>query len=343
MKSDSFFDIISIDEYAATPKYLQLTNKILNGVEQGKLTKNYLLPSINELSFHLEISRDTAEKSYRYLKKIGVITSVPGKGYYIANTDFRQKLKIFLLFNKLSAHKKLIYDAFVSALGDDVAIDFYIYNNDIKLFKKLIANVKDDYSHYVIIPHFIEGEENVLDALNSIPKDKLILLDKNIKGLIGSYGAAYENFEKDIYSALDEAREQLSHYHTLKIIFPKNSYYPIEIVNGFQRFCRQYAFNHAVVDDIAHEAVDKGEVYISLMEDDLVVLLERIISLKLKIGKDIGVISYNETPLKKILLNGINTISTDFKNMGTVAANLVMQNSKQHIEIPFHYIRRASL
>lgn len=344
MKPASFFDLIAIDEYAATPKYLQLTNKILNAVELGKITKNYLLPSINELSYHLDISRDTAEKSYRHLKKIGVISSVPGKGYYITNTDFRQKLKIFLLFNKLSAHKKLIYDAFVAALGDDVAIDFYIYNNDAKLFKKLIANRKEDYSHYVIIPHFAEGgEENAVDILNDIPKDKLILLDKKVPGISGNYSAAYENFEKDIYEALEQARVQLSNYHTLKIIFPKHSYYPKEIIKGFERFCRQYAFNHFIVNDIIIESINKGEVFINLMEDDLVTLLERIISLKLKIGKEVGVISYNETPLKKILLNGITTISTDFRNMGTVAANLVMENSKQHIEIPFYYIKRSSL
>lgn len=70
---------------------------------------------------------------------------------------------------------------------------------------------------------------------------------------------------------------------------------------------------------------------------------ERLIELKYKIGKDIGVISYNETPIKKILLNGITTISTDFKYMGTVAAGMILENSKQHIEVPFYYKKRASL
>jgi hypothetical protein len=64
--------------------------------------------------------------------------------------------------------------------GDDVAIDFYIYNNDFNLFKKLLQSKKEDYSHYVIIPHFIEGGQNANEVINAIPKDKLILLDKNI-------------------------------------------------------------------------------------------------------------------------------------------------------------------
>jgi DNA-binding FadR family transcriptional regulator len=84
-----------------------LANSIVKAVENSKFVKDFLLPSINEFSFRLEISRDTVEKAYRHLKKIGVINSVPGKGYYISNVDFKHKLKIFLLFNKLSAHKKM--------------------------------------------------------------------------------------------------------------------------------------------------------------------------------------------------------------------------------------------
>ena len=97
MKHLNIFDWIRVDEFAATPKYLQLTNSILKAIELRKIKKNDLMPSINELSFELEISRDTAEKGYKYLKKMGVLGSVPGKGYFIQNAEFRQTLKIFLL------------------------------------------------------------------------------------------------------------------------------------------------------------------------------------------------------------------------------------------------------
>ena len=138
----SFSKIIYIDEFSATPKYQQLANCIIKGIESGKLQADDVLPSINELSFEFEISRDTAEKGYRYLKKIGIIGSVPGKGYFIKNTDVGHKIKIFLMFNKLSAHKKIVYDAFVSTLGDNATIDFYVYNNNFSLFKNLLLNCK---------------------------------------------------------------------------------------------------------------------------------------------------------------------------------------------------------
>ena len=343
MKHENIFDWIRVDEFAATPKYLQLTNSILKAIEMGKIRKNDLMPSINELSFELDISRDTAEKGYKYLKKMGVLGSVPGKGYFIQNTDVRPTLKIFLLFNKLSAHKKILYDAFIASIGEYTFVDFYIYNNDFNLFKKLLTDRKEDYSHYVIIPHFLEGGENAQDIINTLPKEKLLVLDKMIPGITGEFAAVYQNFEQDIYSALEKAREQLSKYHTIKLIFPSYTYHPVEILKGCSRFCQEYAFAHKVVHSIADEPIGEGEVYINLMEEDLVVLVERIISLKLELGKQVGVISYNETPLKKIILNGITTISTDFKEMGVMAARQILGNTHCQEEVPFYLTLRHSL
>lgn len=343
MITSPIYKLIYFDEFSATPKYQQLANSIIKAIEASKLQVDDVLPSINELSFQFEISRDTAEKGYKYLKKIGVIGSVPGKGYYIKSTNVDRKIKIFLLFNKLSAHKKIIYDSFVSMLGDSATIDFYIYNNNFSLFKKLLQNCKEDYNYYVIIPHFMDGSENAHKVINTIPKEKLILLDKMVPGVTGNYGAVYENFEKDIYNALEEALPQLSKYHTLNMILPEYTYHPDEIVTGLKRFCQEYAFNHKIVHNINREIIKKGEVYINLMEDDLVILIEKIMTNEWKVGKDVGVISYNETALKKIILNGITTISTDFQMIGEKAAELILNQSAEHIEARFYLTLRNSL
>jgi hypothetical protein len=169
------------------------------------------------------------------------------------------------------------------------------------------------------------------------------LLDKVIPGVNGNYGAVYENFEKDIFTSLEQALPHLAKYHTIKIIFPENSYYPEEIVNGFISFCHEYTFNYKVVHDISDEPIGHGEVFINLMDNDLVVLIERIIESGLKVGKDVGVISYNETPLKKIILNGITTISTDFEAMGEETAKIIQENNLRHVEVPFYLTLRSSL
>ncbi len=343
MSEENIFRFISIDEYAITPKYLQLSNSIVTAIEKEVISKGYLLPSINELSFELDISRDTAEKAYKHLKKMGIIGSVSGKGFFIANTDIKQSIRIFLLFNKLSTHKKIMYDAFVESIGNDAVIDFYIYNNDFSLFRKLLANKRDDYHYYVIIPHFLDGGENAHEIVNALPKEKLLLLDQLLPGVTGKFAAVYENFEKDIFEALSQALDQLSKYDTIKIIFPDYTYHPKQILEGFYRFCTQYAFNYEVVSDISQSAISAGEVYISLMENDLVMLIEKIMESKLQLGKEVGVISYNETPLKRIILNGITTISTDFQLMGEKAAQLILAKSTEHVEAPFHLNLRSSL
>jgi DNA-binding transcriptional regulator YhcF (GntR family) len=332
--------LIHIDEFSSTPKYRQLANSIIEGIQSGKIKQGDILPSINELSFEHYISRITVEKGYNYLKSMGVVESVRGKGFFICAGSVPANFRIFLLFNKLSVHKKIIYDSFVASMGDMAGIDFYIYNNDFNLFKRIITKRELDYSHIVIIPHFMEGDSIAVDFINSLPKEKLILLDKLLPGIQGSYGAVYENFEKDIYQTLQEAKDALAKYQRIQLVFPSSSYYPKAIVKGFENFCRDYAFDFKVSEKAQPE---RGTAYISVMEDDLIEILDQIKQLGLSLGKDVGLISYNETPIKRLLFDGISTISTDFVKMGELVADLVKTNARNKIENPFLFLQRSSL
>ena len=276
MAPGNLYNHIHIKNQSVTPKYLQIVNSIIRAINIQNIEKDYALPSINDLSYELDIARATVEKAYRHLKSLDIIVSVPGKGYFIAKTDFIQTYKIFLLFNKLSAHKKIIYDSLVTTLGDKAAIDFYIYNNDFNTFKKLLLDHMEGYTHFVILPHFMDGGDTAHEIINSLKDANLILLDKKIPGITRQFGAVYQNFEKDIFNALLEMIKHLEKYHTLKIIFPADSYCPNEILKGFTSFCKEYAFNFKIVHDIEAEPIKDGEAYINLMEDDLVSLLDKI-------------------------------------------------------------------
>lgn len=343
MKGSPFQKLIYFDELSVTPKYLQLAHCFVKAMEDGKLSVGDMLPSINELSFHYEICRDTVEKGYKHLKSLGLIGSVPGKGYFVSSVDVKSTSRVFLMFNKLSPHKKIIYDSFVQTLGSNVRIDFYVYNNDLSLFRRLLDGIAVDYNYFVIIPHFIEGEEQAPKIINQIDKDRLILLDKLLPGITGDFSAVYESFRKDIQYALEKALDHLRKYKALKLIFPENSYYPVEIIEGFTAFCKQNAFAHHIIHDVREIKLSKGDVYINLMDDDLVFLIEKILGSKFKLGQDIGVISYNETPLKRIIQNGITTISTDFEAMGRMAGEIVRTGKKDMIEVPFALNLRSSL
>lgn len=335
--------MIHIDEKSITPKYLQISNAVIEEIAKGNLTKNQFLPSINELSAELEIARDTVDKAYRHLKQIEIIGSIPGKGFYILDKPIKERLKIILIFNKLSVHKKIIYDEFVKAIGIDASIDFYIYNNDFGLFKKIIESKNEGYTHYIIIPHFIENSDKVAALINANTNGRLILLDKEIRGIAKEYGAVIEQFKEDIILALTQALPQLSKYNTLKIIFPSYSYFPEAILDGFKSFCIDFAFNYKIIPSVLEEDIAPGEVYINLMEDDLIHLLSKVIESNLKVGSEIGIISYNETPWKQFILNGITTISTDFIEMGKMAAEMVLTNSSDKLQVPFTLTLRNSL
>ena len=86
-----------------------------------------------------------------------------------------------------------------------------------------------------------------------------------------------------------------------------------------------------------------GEAYIVIEETNLVNLIKSCRSGELKVGKDVDIISYNETPLKEILLDGISIISTDHAKMRETAARLILENRKEKIKNPFTLILRKSL
>ncbi|GLR18976.1 GntR family transcriptional regulator [Portibacter lacus] len=343
MSKDSA-ELIIIDEYSKTPKYRQIISSITNSIQQEKLKIDDKLPSVNKILIEFDISRDTIVKAYDYLKANKIIKSVPGKGYYVMTNDISTGPRVLLLFNKLSAHKKIIYDAFSMELGEQAAIDFYIYNNDFKLFKRILQEKEEsDYTHFVIISHFLEGGNSAIEVINEIPKSKLIILDKKIDGLTGEYASVYQDFEKDLYQVLTEMIEKLSNYERLKLIFPNYTYHPESIKNGFQKFCDEFAFKYSIINDVNTDDINEGDAYINLMEDDLVQLIKRCREQNLTIGKQIGIISYNETLLKEILLDGITTISTDFELLGKTAASFIKTKTKAHIPNPFHVKYRASL
>lgn len=339
-----FLSSIEISDFSATPKYQQLADSVINGIQNKRFKKGDLLPSINEFSTHLEISRDTVEKAYKFLKNKEVISSTPGKGYFIAINEIKQGLKIAFLLNKLSEHKKIVYDSFAKEMGDGAALDLFVYNSDISYLKSLLSNLTKTYDYYVLFPHFREGSDKAAEIVNKyIPNTKLLLLSKFIPDIEGDFPAVYENHESDIYRSLKNALSSLTKYNKLKLVFPDYSDYPKAIIKGFYKFCQEYSIEHILVSDLRLEKIEPGTCYINLAEKDLVVLIEKIIHKKIRVGIDVGLISYNETPLKKFILKGITTISTDFDFMGRAAAQLIKEKSKEHVEVSFHLIIRDSI
>lgn len=324
------------------PKYLQLADAVVSEIRKNRIKIGDALPSINNLSAQIQISRDTVEKAYKHLRKTDVAMSVSGKGYFVTNQNLG-RIRIALFLNKLSTHKKTFYDAFTAALGDTAELDFFIYNSDVVKLHHMLLSAQRDYDYYVVFPHFKQDRERATEVLSLVPPEKLLLLGARVDGIKGNYANIYEDHEKDILSALVQLRPQLAKYHTIKLLFPDDSDYPVGIVKGFRHFCKAYHFKQALVGSLAHETINKGVCYISLIDNDLSVLLDKIMDHDFSLGRDVGVISYNETALKRYLMNGITTISTDLRLMGAHAAQSILEPAMRQIRLPFRVTERKSV
>lgn len=234
---------IKINEASRIPKYMQVVDSIMDGIAMGELPIGSKIPSINELSENLLLSRDTIEKAYRQLKVQKTITAVKGKGYYIAKTDLISKINVFFLVNKPSSYKMRIYNSFVNGMGVNGHVNLFIYHCEESLFTHYIERNLGAYDYYVIMPHFKDenlnhtsATEKVTQVLNKIPKNKLIVLDNSQLEIKGNFASLYQDFENDIYEALIEGMERLQKYDKLILVYPEKKVYPYprRILRGFQ-------------------------------------------------------------------------------------------------------------
>lgn len=335
--------IFDINNDKKTPKYLQLVHFISDSIKLGKYIKGDRIFSINELSDEFCLSRDTVQRAYAQLKEEGIILPIKGKGYFISRTDINRKYRVLLVFNKLSVYKKMIYDTFTDTLGESAAVDLKIYNGEVSEFTSILSSAANEYDYYVVIPRFNGNPDEAYSAIQQIPCDRLLVLDKDLPCSRMNYSAVYQDFQNDITDALESGLAALMKYDRLNLVFPGARQFPYEIVSGFKNFCIQHNFRYNVFEEIRPEFVRAQEAYLVIDENDLVNLIKVCKTKKFRIGKTVGIISYNDSPMKEVLLDGITVVSTDHRRIGAEAAQMILNNTRQKIRAPFSMTMRKSL
>lgn len=342
---------ITIDENSRVPKYQQIVDSIIHNISVGNFVIDQKIPSINMFSEEFYLSRDTVEKAYSILKQRNIISSIRGKGYYITRTKLISKVNILFLINKLSTYKTRIYDSFINTIGANSHVDIHVYHCDESVFLNLLNKYKSSYDYYIIMSHFktdslrhISFTDEVFNAIQKIPKDKLVILDNTKLGADGDIIEVYQDFENDIYEALKKGINKIAKYKHIVLVYPSKSVYPYprRILHGFRKFCVENKLEFEILDEVYDDIVLKrGDLFITIEESDLVKLIKQIREDEYILGKEIGVISYNDTPLKELL--GITVMSTDFKIMGETAAKMILNKEKGKVKIPFNFIDRKSI
>ncbi|WP_194775429.1 GntR family transcriptional regulator [Pararhodonellum marinum] len=340
--------IEKFDENSSLPKHRQLADLILENIEKGVFKKGQRIPSINETSFDFLVSKDTVEKAYQELKEMGILTAVRGKGFYVTKTKFQKKPKALLLFSKLDPFLRTTYHSIIKGVNDRAVLDIHLHHCNLTIFSNLIRKYKGMYDFYVIVPQFFDGQQHVEDGFEVIRKlanNQVLILDQAVLNHEKEFAGIYQDYEKDIFSALETGLTHLKKYKKLNLVFPKDRLYPLEIIKGFKKFAFFHEFENHIIDAVDEtDDLEKGEIYLVISDTDMVQVVKKCREQGLDLGKDIGLIAYYDSPLKEILADGITAISADFGHMGSFIAQLITgEEILQLVKCPAKLIMRNSL
>lgn len=303
-----------------------------------------MLPSLNELSLELGLAKETVNKAYSILRETGRIDSAHGKGFFVTNN--KHKTSILLLIDRITTYKQVMLNEFTERVKDIADITIRLHNQDLDLFESFVKETAGLFDYYLVIPHFPLGAETrIIKSLKKIPNRKLILLDRKIDNFRGQFGYIYQDIENDVYDGLSEGIDRLREFRRLHVVSMPNSLYAPIIERGVVRLCEQHGIAYSIHNRIDSSFIKPNEVYLivnSQLDVELIELVRHATEKGYQIGKDIGIISYNESPINEIILNGLSVLSTDFRQMGRLAAEMVTSNKLEKKKCTFGLIRRGT-
>lgn len=330
-----------------TPKYQQIINITLEKIKSNILKKGDILPSLNILAQEYGIAKDTVVKAYNRLREMNIIGSQHGKFFYIKNEYIDYDKKILILFDVLQTpYRENLYKGIVNNIGNRIYLDFYFHNFNAPLFKRLLEENLEDYDYFIVVPF---PNTSVRKTLQKVDQKKLLLLDR-VEELDSLEEFAkrdcsiiYQNHNHELEKALDKGIDLINKYKKMTLVFPENIHAPECIKDAFLRFTRKNNIRSDITTSIEIEKVTEKEVYLIIIDDDLVNIIKASKKKKLEIGKDVGIISYNDAPLKEVVENGITVVSIDWYEMGIKTAKLINQPTRVQVLEPTNLIIRNSL
>lgn len=339
---------LQIDRHSKTPIYKQVVEKFKRQILDKSLSNNELLPSMNHLCDSLNISKETVKKAYNILRAEGYIHSAHGKGFFV-NQLQKQPNRVLILFDILSTYKKDLFSSFSEHMDPYTEYTIRLFNQDIDLFERFLTENLGLFDYYVITPHLpldAETQRRVVKVLKKIPNRQLVLLDRHLEHLSGRYISVYQDFERDIYIGLRQARHIIQSYSRLNVCIMPGSLYGELMRKRIKQFCEDFEVPYSFFDKKVPEQVIPGDAYLVLsgqLESELIQIAEMAKAQKLKIGKDIGLLAYNDSAINAIILDGLSVLSTDFKEMGAVAATLIKEGKYKKVKCRFGFVKRHTL
>lgn len=316
-----------------------IVDHIIERIESGKLVVGASVPSLNEIRELFGVSRMTVVNAYSDLKEMGVIRSIPRKGFRVAKSKNIAKHRVFLFLDELNSYKKVLYESFKNAMGSHGSVDVYFHHFNASVFENLIVQNLGNYTAFVVLPTV---KKNCSEVLKRIPEGKLYILDFGFVAYGRKYPSVCQNYERYIKENLTSVMDLLVKYNKYYLVHPGKNEEP-DLIRSFHAFCRENKMENEWLPTLSDRKPKAGECYFVFVDNDLINLIYRAEEEHLEIGKDVGVISYNDAPIKGVVANGITVMSTNFQVMGETMADMVLNKRTDHVENPSYIIRRKSL
>ncbi|MBA7672499.1 hypothetical protein ES703_80676 [subsurface metagenome] len=332
---------LTLDTESNETKLQQLINEILR-VIQIQLNPGESLPSINNLSRQLNISRDTVFKAYRELKRRKLVDSTPTKGYFVSS----EINKVLLLLDYYSPFKDIVYQEFEKNLDSSYSIDLVFHHYNIKLFESVVLQSIGRYNAYVIM-NFDTQQLKISEVLRKIDPSKLLFLDIPITDWKDfdreKYSYVWQDFDTAVYESLSSIKDKIIMYNTFNLVFPDHLRHPSITTHAFRRFCEVHQIQYRIMESIKSVRLQKKDAYFILRQKDLAYFLAACKTQSFETGKDLGILAYNDSPLYEFVNKGISVISTNFNEMGKKACRFVNNHKPIKEIIPTSIILRKSL
>lgn len=314
-------------------KVTQLAEFIEAAITSRQLKVGDSLPSINILSSKYNVSRDTVFKALLQLKEKGLIDSIHGKNYYVRS----RSTNILLLLDEYSPFKESLYNTLRDRLPGNYQIDLWFHQYNKNLFDNIINGVKGKYDKYIVMNY---DNEELSGSLTQLPKERLMLIDFG-KFEKKEYAYVCQDFDKLFYKALNKHKADFAKYNQLIYILNPEHQHPQSSKDYFLRFCNDNGFNCDVHHN-ADKAVSKGACYIVVKPNDVVKLVKSCRNRQLTMGKEFGLIAYNENPFYEIIGTGISSIGIDWKEMAILIAEFIIHNKQIQSYLKTKIIKRGS-
>ena len=333
---------VLVDAESAEPKYRQIVENVLRGIETGVLAKGDALPSITALCRRHAVSRDTVVKAYNALEERSAIEARHGKGFYVATNRINRRLKVFVMFDVLSnGFKERVYEGLLEAAGSRADFDFYSHNFNEELFCHTLEEQRGKYEYYVVMP--FQQSERVKQCLAKFDQDKLLLLDIDLDFPGKACAVVRQDHNAELERALETAADRFTRYDRFELVFPEHVDNPQCIKDACRRFCHKNGLPLAITKNLNPKSVAKGTAYLVIDDTDLVALVKELHARDWEAGKDVGIVSYNDTPLKEIAEGGVTVVSVDFHEQGRKAGRQVLTRKRVEILEPTQLILRKTL